>query len=414
MELLAPAGDLEKLRAAVLFGADAVYCGGGDFSLRAPRSSFSLDDLAAGIGFAHKHRCRVYLALNIFPRDDHLQGMLAYFQEAVSLGIDGVIISDPGLLEVFRPHGAGISFHLSTQANTTNSAAARFWSKNGVKRIVLARELSLAEIVGVRAGVPDLELEVFVHGAMCMAYSGRCLLSAALDGRFANLGRCSQPCRREFLLSEVESGEQLVLGEEDRGAYLLNSRDLCMIDHLPALAGAGVDSIKIEGRMKTVYYVAVVTRVYRAALDLLAREGSAYQPALSWREELAGVSHRPYGTGFFFPTTGDADVYVQSAATIKCYDFVGVVVSDGPPGLSLTVDCRNRLAQGDSLEVLDPRVSPGEERISYRVERIMEHHKGTELREAHNGYRVVLHLAPGPRRTFSPFSLLRRKQEEGC
>ena len=384
MELLAPAGNLEKLKTAVRFGADAIYCGGGSFSLRAPDTSFTLEDLAEGITYAHHHGRKVYLAMNIFAFDDDLADMGAYLREAVKLGIDAVIVSDPGVINLVRTVSPELKIHLSTQANTTNSASAAFWHASGIDRIVAARELSLEQIRLIKNNNPALELEAFVHGAMCVAYSGRCLLSNVLTGRPANRGLCSQPCRWEYSLKEKVSAEELTIGEEDRGTYILNSKDLCLVEHLPALADAGIDSIKIEGRMKSAYYVAAVTRVYRQALDSYQALGNSYQVEPAWLDEVEKVSHRPYTTGFYFPGQEEKE-FRKDSSYLGGHDFVGTVAAHDRAEGSLLVYARNRFRVGEDLEALDAAyLQP----ISLRVDRIIEHQSGNMLEEAHNSYRV--------------------------
>lgn len=406
MELLAPAGNLEKLKMAVRFGADAVYCGAGSYSLRAPETSFSLSELTEGIRFAHAHSCRVYLAMNIFPFDEDIEAMIAYFKEAVVLDIDAVIVSDPGILDRISQIGSGVKIHLSTQANTTNSESVRFWQKQGVDRIVLARELNLPQISTIREKVPQIELEAFVHGAMCIAYSGRCLLSKFLNNRSANLGYCTQPCRWEYHLKETSRLEEQIIHEDTRGTYILNSRDLCMIEHIPELAAAGVDSLKIEGRMKTAYYVADVTRVYRTALDSFYKTGAQYRFNPEWLEELAKVSHRPYTTGFYLPEKGDETEYTADAAYVRGYDFVGVVHGHNPGSRSLQVSVRNRISEGDLLEILDPGCP---DIITGRVEQITDKMTGKILDQAHNGYAVNLLFDELSHKIVNKESLIRRK-----
>ncbi len=408
MELLAPAGNLEKLKSAVRFGADAVYCGAGAFSLRAPETSFSLDELAAGVRFAHDHDCRVYLAMNIFAFDEDFAGMIAYFEQAVQLGIDAVIVSDPGLLAQIHRITPDLKIHLSTQANTTNSESVKFWQDQGVNRIVVARELSLGQIETIKINVPAMELEVFVHGAMCIAYSGRCLLSKFLNNRSANRGHCTQPCRWEYRLKETLREEEQTIHEDARGTYILNSRDLCMIEHMPALAAAGVDSLKIEGRMKTAYYVAAVTRVYRAALDDLHKQGSAYSVNPAWVEELAKVSHRPYTSGFYLPELGDDTEYTADSSYIRGYDFAGTVTRHNVEENRLRVSARNRIVVGDYLEILDPQCR---EVLRVRVSRIIVVETGDELDAAHNGYQVDLCLAESSTGQISKDSIIRIKCE---
>ncbi|MDZ4131953.1 MAG: U32 family peptidase [Dethiobacteria bacterium] len=408
MELLAPAGNLEKLKSAVRFGADAVYCGAGAFSLRAPETSFSLDELAAGVHFAHNHDCQVYLAMNIFAFDEDIAEMIAYFKQAMQLGIDAVIVSDPGLLAQIRRITSDIKIHLSTQANTTNSESVKFWQDRGVNRIVVARELSLEQIKKIKKNVPAMELEVFVHGAMCIAYSGRCLLSKFFNNRSANRGHCTQPCRWEYRLKETLREEEQTICEDARGTYILNSRDLCMIEHIPALAEAGVDSLKIEGRMKTAYYVAAVTRVYRAALDRMHKQGSAYSINPVWVEELAKVSHRPYTSGFYLPELGDETEYTTDSSYIRGYDFVGTVTQHNVKENRLRVSARNRIFLGDCLEILDPQYP---EVLRVKVNRIIAVETGEYLDAAHNGYQVDLFLAEKSAVLISKDAIIRNKSE---
>jgi U32 family peptidase len=406
MELLAPAGNLEKLKTAVRFGANAVYCGGGSFSLRAADTSFKLEELAEGVGFAHQHGCRVYLALNIFPFEDDFPGMEDYLKQAVLLGIDAVIISDPGVLSMVRSLNSGVRIHLSTQANTTNSRSARFWYEQGVNRIVLARELSLDRVAAIKEAVPDLELEIFIHGAMCMSYSGRCLLSSFLSKRSANRGLCSQPCRWDYRIREVKRNEELTLSEDSRGTYILNSRDLCMIEHIPEIADTGIDSVKIEGRMKTAYYVAATTRVYRAAIDRYKDSGRRYAVEPQWREELKKVSHRPYTTGFYLPDRQDETEETGDSAYIREYDFVGTVEKHDPETGMIRVNARNRFLPGEMVEILDP-LNP--EVLELYVQKITSADTGKVLEAAHNSYRVDLKFADDLCKPISSESILRRK-----
>ncbi len=410
MELLAPAGNLEKLKTAIRFGADAVYCGAGSFSLRAPDTSFSLQDLAEGVRFAHDHGCRVYMAMNIFAFDEDFSEMMAYFKQAEKLGIDAVIVSDPGVILSIRELGSKVKIHLSTQSNTTNSASARFWREQGVDRIVAARELSLAGVKAIKEKVPGLELETFIHGAMCVAYSGRCLLSSVLNGRSANRGHCSQPCRWEYSLTEEVSGVAQTIQEDARGTYILNSRDLCMIEHIPLLAAAGVDSLKIEGRMKTAYYVAAVTRVYRAALDSFYQFGHDYRYLPQWLDELKKVSHRPYTTGFYLPDRAVDTEYTADSSYIRGYDFVGTVDEHNFESNTLRIKARNRFAVGDLLEILDPNCPDVPD---VRVSFIRDEKTGSSLNEAHNSYLVTIPLAEGSSVRISEYALIRRKHEGG-
>ncbi len=410
MELLAPAGDLEKLKTAVRFGANAVYCGAGSYSLRAPETSFSLGDLEEGIRFAHDHGCLIYLAMNIFAFDEDFEEMMAYFKEAVEVGIDAVIVSDPGVIRRIRELGFKTKIHLSTQANTTNSESVKFWRDHGVGRIVAARELSLLQLEDIKKKVPEIELEVFVHGAMCIAYSGRCLLSSFLNNRSANRGFCSQPCRWEYRLKEAVSCEEQVIHEDARGTYILNSRDLCMIEHIPRLAGAGVDSLKIEGRMKTAYYVAAVTRIYRAALDSYFKSKEAYQFMPVWLDELKKVSHRPYTTGFYLPGLLDDTEYTADSSYIRGYNFVGVVDEHDLDNNIIKIKARNRFALGDVLEIIDPCYP---EIIKFKADLITDQKTGNSLKEAHNSYLVSVPLKETSGCKISKDALIRAKHEEG-
>ncbi len=408
MELLSPAGNLEKLKTAVRFGADAVYCGAGSFSLRAPETSFSLDELAEGVKFAHEQWCKVYLAMNIFPYDQDLDAMKAYLAKAVKIGVDAVIVSDPGVVSLAQSLNAGVKIHLSTQANTTNSESVRFWHNQGVARIVLARELNLDQVGAIKQSVPEMELEVFVHGAMCIAYSGRCLLSSLMSSRSANQGLCTQPCRWEYRIHEVGRNEDLTITEDERGTYLLNSRDLCMIEHIPALASAGVDSLKIEGRMKTTYYVAATTRAYRLALDNFAAPGKSYKFNPELLAELTKVSHRPYSTGFYLPDLVDKTEHTENSSYIRGYDFVGIVDSDNLEAGHLTIKARNRFAVGDELEILDPR---SDDVTVIRVEHISDCKTGAEINAAHNGYIVDVAGPRENRNRVSSEAIVRRKAD---
>lgn len=354
-ELLAPAGDLEKLKAAVLYGADAVYLGGRHFGLRAGAGNFGEKEMAEGVRFAHAEGARVYVTVNIFAHNRDLETLPGYLESIRAAGVDGVIVSDPGVVALVKRLHSDLPIHLSTQANTTNWAAARFWEEQGVARIVLARELSLDEIKEIRERV-GVELEIFVHGAMCIAYSGRCLLSNYLTGRDANRGDCAQSCRwRYALMEEKRPGEYLAVEEDGRGTYILGSRDLCLIEYIPELVRAGVDSFKIEGRMKSVNYVAGVVKAYREALDAYLRDPENYRFDPAWLEEISKVSHRRYTTGFLFGNPGPSGQHYEGEIYRRSHAFVGLVRDyDGPAGTAL-VEQRNRFAVGDEIEILVPK-----------------------------------------------------------
>lgn len=406
MELLAPAGNLEKLKTAVRFGANAVYCGAGNYSLRTSDTSFSLSDLREGIRFAHERGCKVYLAMNIFAFDNDLDKMMDYFKEAEKSGLDAVIVSDPGVIYRLNLLGTNTKIHLSTQANTTNSASVKFWKNQGVKRIVLARELSLQQISDIKKEVPDMELEIFVHGAMCIAYSGRCLLSKHMTGRSANRGDCAQPCRWEYQLKEALRAEEQTICEDEKGTYILNSRDLCLIEHLPAIAETGITSLKIEGRMKSAYYVAAVTRAYRQALESFLADRKNYSFRPEWLHELIKVSHRPYTTGFYLPGPGNETEYPAESAYIRGYDFVGTVAEYLPDKKAVKIHGRNRFALGDTLEILDHHRS---EVRQIKVEQII-HENGEYLDAAHNGYLVTIPLNKEEDEPISKHSIIRKER----
>jgi putative protease len=351
-ELLAPAGNLEKLETALLYGADAAYVGLEGFSLRAHAGKLSPQDLAVACELAHRHDRRLYLTLNAYLRPGEESVARDLLEELRPLPVDAYIVADPGMLALVREIDPERELHLSTQMNSTNALAANFWQSLGVKRLNLARELSLEEIRTIRAGT-SIELEMFVHGAMCVAYSGRCLLSAALTDRSANRGNCSQPCRWQYSLQEEKRpGEFLPIEEDGRGTYLMNSHDLCLIEALPELVGSGVTSLKIEGRMKSRYYVAVVTRIYRAALDALRDDPDGYACDPFWLEELATVSHRPYSAGFL-SGGNEAKVHAEDSAYRRTHDFVGVVL-EGSSGQGTMVEGRNRFIVGEELELIGP------------------------------------------------------------
>lgn len=362
-ELLAPAGNLEKLKTAVLYGADAVYCGGGDYSLRAQAGNFTLSELAEGVAFAHTNHAKVYVAVNIYAQNSHLVDLPAYLQELAALDIDGLIVADPGIFAMAKQYAPHLPLHISTQANTQNKAAVAFWQQAGASRVVLGREVSLADITSI-CQENNVDIEVFVHGAMCVAYSGRCLLSAYMTGRSANLGDCTQPCRWHYVLEEEKRpGEYFPIEEDSHGTYILNSKDLCLLAYLPQLISAGVASLKIEGRMKSSYYVACVTRVYRAAIDAYLKDPTGYIIQDEWLNELQKISHRHYTTGFIGIESEQERQYYPSSAYVRGYDFSGLVL--GAENGKIIVEQRNHLAVGDTIELLLPRGEIKEQVINH-------------------------------------------------
>ncbi len=403
-ELLAPAGDLEKLIIAVRYGADAVYLGGREFGLRAAAGNFDPDQMAEGISYAHQHGARVYVTVNIFARNRHLGRLPAYLREIAALGANAVLVSDPGVFAMARQVVPGLAVHLSTQANTTNWAAVRFWAEQGAKRVVLARELSLDEIKEIRAKT-GLELEVFVHGAMCISYSGRCLLSSFLTGRSANLGECTQPCRWKYaLVEETRPGEYFPLEEDEEGSYVFNSMDLCLIEHIPELVRAGIDSFKIEGRMKSIHYVATVVGAYRQALDSYRADPGGFRFDPAWLEEIRKVSHRDYTTGFFSGRENFSGRQTETSGYCRGYDFVGLVRGYRPEQKTAVIEQRNRFRVGDRLEITGPETP----RFDQQVTRLTDE-QGSPVDCAPHPQQVVLMPVDRP---VKPLDLLRREKRE--
>lgn len=353
-EILAPAGSLEKLKTAITFGADAVYLGGSKLNLRAFANNFSDDELKEGIEFAHTRGKRVYVTVNVIPHNEDLNGLEEYLVNLYNIGVDAIIVSDPGIIMTAREVAPNLEIHLSTQANNVNYKSATFWYKQGVKRVVLARELSLEEIKGVRENIPeDCDLEAFVHGSMCMSYSGRCLISNYMTGRDSNRGECAQPCRyKYFLVEEKRPNQYFPIVEDDKGTYLLNSKDLCMIKHIPELVQSGINSFKIEGRMKSSYYVASVVKSYREALDSYMENPEKYKFKEEWMDNLLKTSHRDYYTGFYF---GDKDSQIyENSSYIRDYDIVGIVRDYDQNSGTATIEQRNKIFEGDTVEILRP------------------------------------------------------------
>lgn len=357
VELLAPAGSLEKLKMAILYGADAVYLGGEEYGLRASADNFNLQEMKEGIAFAHARGKKVYLTMNIFPHNEDLLEMDQYVKDAYAAGIDAIILSDPGVFSIVREAVPQMEIHLSTQANNVNWKSIEFWHKQGVKRVILARELSLAEINEIRERItPEVDLEVFIHGAMCISYSGRCLLSNYMADRDSNRGECAHPCRWKYhLVEEKRPGEYMPVIENERGTFIYNSKDLCMVEHIPELISSGVASLKIEGRMKSAYYVATVVKAYRHALDQYYRDPENYQFNPLWLEEMSKASHREYSTGFYMgKPTGEGQIY-HTSSYIREYDFIGVVTHfDKSTGIA-TIEQRNRMFVGEEIEVVRPK-----------------------------------------------------------
>lgn len=355
-ELLVPASSLEVLKTAVVYGADAVYIGGEAFGLRAKAKNFSMAEMAEGIQFAHEHDVRVYVTANILAHNRDLEGARAYFKELKEYKPDALIISDPGMFMIAKEICPEIEIHISTQANNTNYQTYLFWWQQGAKRVVSARELSLEEIREIRDTIPeDMEIESFIHGAMCISYSGRCLLSNYFTGRDANQGACTHPCRWKYaVVEEKRPGEYLPVYENERGTFLFNSKDLCMIEHIPELVAAGIDSLKIEGRMKTALYVACVARTYRKAIDDLFESEETYHKNMEWyKAEIAKCTYRQFTTGFYFGRPDEQAQIYDSNTYISEYVYLGIVDSVDARGL-VKFEQRNKFCVGDVIELMKP------------------------------------------------------------
>lgn len=353
-ELLIPAGSLAVLRTAVLYGADAVYIGGEDFGLRTKAHNFSIDEMKQGVAFAHEHHVKVYVTANIFAHNEDLEGIRAYFEALKEVPVDALIISDPAVFMLAKEILPDMELHVSTQANNTNYGTYRFWYAQGAKRVVSARELSLKEIKEIRERIPDdMEIESFIHGAMCISYSGRCLLSHYFTGRDANQGACTHPCRWKYsIVEETRPGEYLPVNEDDRGTYIFNSKDLCMIEHVPELIDAGIDSFKIEGRMKTALYVATVARTYRKAIDDYMTAEAQYRANMEWyKAEIAKCTYRQFTTGFYFGKTTEETQIYDNNTYLKEYTYLGTVLEHTKEGYCV-MEQKNKFLVGESMEAM--------------------------------------------------------------
>lgn len=406
VELLAPAGDLEKLKFALLYGADAVYIGGEVFGLRAAAKNFSLEQMKEGIEFAHSMGKKVFLTLNIIPHNADIHYLEDYIGSIRDIGLDAVILSDPGTLMFVKQYAPELEVHLSTQANNTNYMSANFWHTQGISRVILARELSFKEIAEIRAKTPEtLEIEAFVHGAMCISYSGRCLISNYMTHRDANRGACAQPCRWEYnIVEKTRPNEEFPVLETEDGTFLFNSKDLCMIHAVDKLIESGLDSLKIEGRMKSVYYVANIVRAYREAIDTYYRdpENFVYNP--EWFAEIKKVSHREFTDGFYENKPSEESQLYGSSAYIRSYDFVGVVKSyDAESGMAV-IEQRNNFRVGDTLEIIGPDYYQSEMVVTSIL-----NEKGESIEVAPHAQQLVQVKMPEP---VEPYYILRRAKEE--
>ena len=386
VELLAPAGDLEKLKIAVEYGADAVYFGGEMFSLRAGAGNMTIDEMKEGTDYAHSRGVRCHLALNVYAHNEDILPLRGYLKEIKEIPVDAYIVSDPAVMLLLKEEIPDAEIHLSTQANMTNYVTANYWREQGVKRLVLARELTLEEIKEIRANLPDdTELEAFVHGAMCISYSGRCLLSNFMTGRDANRGACAHPCRYKYRLEEEKRpGEYWPVDEDDRGTYIFNSKDLCMLEHLPELIGAGISSFKIEGRMKSIFYIAHVIKAYRTALDAYYSNPDGYRYDSAWALEMCKASHRDFTTGFYFRKPTGEDQEYLSSSYIRDYAFTGLVKSYDPETKIAVVEQRNKMDIGDVIEVFGPKGEAFTQTLEY-----MTDEEGTPIESAPHPQQIL-------------------------
>ncbi len=378
-ELLAPAGSLNKLKIAITYGADAVYVGGEEFSLRVAAENFTPEELAEGVKFAHERGKKVYLTANIIPHNADIEEYEDFLKKYSKAGFDAVILSDLGMFQITKEVAPELEIHISTQANNVNFKSAESWYKMGAKRVILAREMSFDEIAEIRAKTPkDLELEAFVHGAMCISYSGRCLLSNYMTNRDSNLGACSHPCRwKYYLMEETRPGEYMPVFENERGTFIYNSKDLCMIGHIDKLIESGLDSFKIEGRVKTEYYLATVVKAYREAIDSYFDNHGEFKFDTKWLDELKKVSHRDYTTGFFFGKPGGEEQNYKTSSYIREYELLGIVSGYDPETKMVSVVQKNRFFKGSEVEFLRPEGDFVKHKIEY-----MEDDSGCELEVA--------------------------------
>ena len=409
IELLSPAGDLEKLKIAITYGADAVYMGGKSLGLRAKAKNFDMNEMAEGIAFAHKHNAKIYITANIFAHEEDFEGAAEYFKELYQMGVDALIISDPGLFSIARNAVPDMDIHISTQSNNTNFQTALFWKNLGAQRVVLARELSFDEINSIHSKMnkidKDFELEAFVHGAMCISYSGRCLLSNYMTGRDSNRGECAHPCRWQYyFMEEKRPGEYMPVYEDERGTYIYNSKDLCMIGHIPELVESGIRSFKIEGRMKTSYYVAAVTKAYREAIDDYFEDKEKYLAKKPYYlRELEKSSHRDFTTGFYFNKPGAAEQIYTNNSYIRNYDFVALIEEfDKETGLAYG-EQRNKFSVGDEVEIFNPKGENFKQKITE-----IYNEEGEPLKEApHPKQKLKIKLD----HKVEKFSMLRKATE---
>lgn len=402
-ELLIPASSLEVLKTAVIFGADAVYIGGEAFGLRAKAKNFSMEEMREGIEFAHARDVKVYVTANILAHNSDLPEVRKYFQELKSVKPDALIIADPGVFDIAKEVCPEIDRHISTQANNTNYGTYNFWYRQGASRVVSARELSMQELKELRANIPDdLEIETFIHGAMCISYSGRCLLSNYFTGRDANRGACTHPCRWKYaVVEETRPGEYMPVYENERGTYIFNSKDLCMIEHIPELIDAGIDSLKIEGRMKTALYVATVARTYRKAIDDYQKDPQLYRKNMPWYlDQISNCTYRKFTTGFFFGKPDDSAQIYDSNTYVKDYTYLGIVGETGD-GMC-RIEQRNKFSVGEMIEIM----KPDGRNVEVTVERILNEEGGEQESAPHSKQVLYVKLSECPEK----YDILRRAE----
>lgn len=405
-ELLAPAGNLEKLKMALIYGADAVYLGGERFGLRAQAGNFTIEDLKEGVKLAHEVGKKIYVTVNIIPHNEDLEGLSDYVKELNNIGVDALIFSDPGIFLIIKESAPGIELHLSTQANNTNYKSAEFWYNQGVKRIVLARELSLKEIKEtIKRSPKGVEFEAFIHGAMCISYSGRCLLSNYMVGRDANRGECAHPCRyKYYLVEEKRPGQYMPVEEDEKGTYIFNSRDLCMIEHIPELVKSGVKSFKIEGRMKSSYYIATVVGAYRKAIDQYFDDPDNYITDKELINEVHKASHREFSTGFYFGKPDSKGQIYETSSYVRDYAFVGLVMDyDASTGIA-TIEQRNKMSLGEEIEIIGPH----KKMFSQTIENMWDE-EGQEIQSAPHPQQIVKMKM---KQEVSKYDIIRRERKE--
>ena len=406
VELLAPAGDLERLKIAFMYGADAVYVGGQIFGMRAAAKNFTIEELAEGVKFAHELGKKVFVTANIIPHNEDLEGLPEYLKSLSDINVDAVIVSDAGTFALVKETVPNMEVHISTQANNTNYLTVNFWHTMGASRVVLARELSFEEIKEIsQKASKSVDLEAFVHGAMCISYSGRCLLSNYMTNRDANRGECAQSCRwNYYLMEEKRPGEYMQVYEDEKGTYFMNSKDMCMIEYIPNIIESGITSLKIEGRMKTSYYVATVVRSYRMAIDGYYDNPKNWECKDEWINEIKTASHRDFTTGFYFEKPDHEEHIYSEKSYIRDYSFIGLVKDYDQATQIATIEQRNRFFKGDNIEIL----SPNEEIIKMTIEEMWDE-EGNELEVAPHPQQIIKMKIPF---LIEPYYILRKERKE--